>query len=84
MARGLLLLFRWNKDKLVEKFTDDENLIPKTFNTDFFDKVSAEDKAKPFMCGCCYMEAMPEEREEMECNHPLCSECYTDYLKSTV
>lgn len=36
------------------------------------------------MCGCCYMEAQPNERVEMECNHALCSECYSDYLVNVI
>ena len=42
------------------------------------------EKQLPFLCGCCYMEALPEERVELECNHPLCFSCYSDYLQSVV
>jgi|JI102314A1RNA_FD_contig_21_10419878_length_350_multi_2_in_0_out_0_2 hypothetical protein len=31
MARGLLLMQRWDKDKLIEKFTDSSDFIEKAF-----------------------------------------------------
>lgn len=33
MAKGLLLLHRWSKDKLIEKFTDSVDFIEKIFQT---------------------------------------------------
>jgi len=84
MSRRLLLLNQWNKDKLIEKFRNTTNFIKKTFQVHTFARPSAEEKRTTFFCDCCYMKAYPYERIEMECNHPLCSECYKGYLVSAI
>lgn len=88
-AAILLRHLNWNKERLIEKYMDNEEQL----------KVQAgvlDDPARPklqqskdFTCSVCFMSSDDEDSGKMEtlalgCDHRFCKDCYQHYVEQKV
>lgn len=82
MARALLLKFLWDKEQVITKFCENENLTRQIFNYDMNVNNISKQASDNILCPVCYCES--SSNIGMECGHQLCYECYKQYLQSQV
>ena len=66
ISRTLLLKYSWDKEQVISKFTDSDNLLKKVFNYDTSIQHKKSNKIKA-LCPVCYEEKL--EFVGMECGH---------------
>jgi ariadne-1 len=76
VAKSLLLKYRWDKEEVINRFTDYDNLLLKVFNYDM--SKSVQKVTGSFLCPVCYEEK--SQAVSLECGHSFCSDCFSDYL----
>ncbi|KAI9354921.1 hypothetical protein BD770DRAFT_428689 [Pilaira anomala] len=85
-AATLLRYFRWNKEKLFEKYMDSSEKVLKeagvstNMNESRHEIVYAKDLGYEFMCEICCNDAKDMETISISCGHRFCKVCYTHYL----
>ena len=88
-AVGVLLRhFRWNKDKLLEKYTENPQEILKSIGLTTNNTNRSMIVKKPgFFCNICCEESGPSEAVEtfsMNCGHTFCKGCYDRFVTQKI
>lgn len=79
VAAVLLRSFKWNKDRLIEQYMDDEKKTCKDANVVLSD--SPKLLSLPgFSCDICYSEENDLYSLALSCQHRFCINCYEKYL----
>ncbi|KAI9309327.1 hypothetical protein BJ944DRAFT_173160 [Cunninghamella echinulata] len=92
-AATLLRYFRWNKEKLFERYMDAPDKVLRSagvFNnndpnhhTILLAKQLPKEK-QPFMCEICCDDDLDLETVSVACEHRFCKTCYQHYLKQKI
>lgn len=80
IAKSLLLKYRWDKEEVINRFTDYDNLLLKVFNYDM--SKSVKKAVGSFLCPVCYEQK--QQPVSLECGHSFCRDCFSDYLENSV
>jgi ariadne-1 len=81
----LLRHFRWNKEKLIEQYMDDEPDVLETAGLGIDASSAARICAVPgFECSICYSNPPEAPTFALKCDHRFCVECYRQYLEGKV
>lgn len=95
-TRILLHHFRWDKEKLMERFYDGdqdrlfkEARIVNPFKNNSRSSsearsLSSRQKIKEFNCEICYLSFIENEMASLECLHKFCRDCWREYLKTKI
>ncbi|KAJ1304508.1 hypothetical protein OPQ81_005653 [Rhizoctonia solani] len=86
-ALMILRHMNWNKDKAMEKFVEDQQLMLRNAGIvppdESASKKKPRSKSEPFMCPVC-CDDQPERVLSLDCGHEFCSECWTQYLEGKI
>ncbi|KAK9448575.1 uncharacterized protein V1518DRAFT_374266 [Limtongia smithiae] len=86
----LLLHYKWNSDKLLEKYTDDPERVLGSAGIHLsenggIDDIMYEIKPVPgFMCDICCDDSDGMETFAIECEHRFCLSCYKQYVSQKI
>jgi ariadne-1 len=93
-AQTLLQQFKWDKEKLMDKYFNKYEQVRKDSGLDFFnpeiiDKLSTGQlfgqAGSKFKCRICHdEEADLSDSFTLGCNHHFCKDCYGNYLRAAV
>jgi len=85
MSLILLHQLRWNKERLVEQyFSNSEMLIEKAGLSPKISPNATKEKYRENFCRICLDECQPSMLYSLPCKHQFCSTCYGGYLNSVV
>lgn len=85
-AAILLRFFRWNKERLIDKYMEDTEEVLENAGLD----LSAEsnpphlEKIPGFVCDICCEDGPDLETFAMKCGHRFCVACYKQYLQTKI
>lgn len=89
-AATLLRHYRWNKEKLIERYMDNPDKVLRLAGV-VTDKVRRIIPAReistpqhPFSCDICCDDEADLETVAVSCNHRFCRTCYEHYLKQKI
>jgi ariadne-1 len=82
----LLRRFKWNREKLMEKYLDDQHEVLEA--TGLGENESGQTKItqmdEPFMCEICCNDEPGQMTYAMKCGHRFCVDCYKTYLVTKI
>jgi ariadne-1 len=81
----LLRYFKWNKEKLVEKYMDSPEQVLKMagISTDI-KVITVKDKEETFVCEICCDDDPEIEIVSLTCGHKFCKTCYIYYTSQKI
>lgn len=81
-ASAILLRYaRWNKEKLMDQYMDDQNALLEDAGLGTSPASQPQiRKMKGFECGICCEDSANVDTFAMKCNHRFCIDCYGQYL----
>ena len=81
----LLRRYRWNKEKLIENYMDNEDAVLEEsgLGTKSNEQPKSR-KMKGFTCGICLDDEAGVETYSMKCGHRFCMDCYQTYIEGKV
>lgn len=82
----LLRYFRWNKERLIEQYMDnqEEVLTKAGLGQDMTTSPPRIEKRSDFMCDICCEDGPELETFAMKCEHRFCIDCYRQYLAQKI
>ncbi|EEB06492.2 hypothetical protein SJAG_01533 [Schizosaccharomyces japonicus yFS275] len=80
---ALFRYFRWNKERLLEKYVEDPERTLKQAGVESSDQHQHSVVKKQATCNICFDEGMLE-MFGMDCGHEACKECYQHYLTTRI
>ncbi|RMZ91801.1 hypothetical protein DV736_g979, partial [Chaetothyriales sp. CBS 134916] len=84
-AAILLRFMRWNKEKLIECYVDNQAKVLEAAGLGpTFSEAPRTKAVKGFECEICYEDAPGLMTYAMKCNHRYCTGCYSQYLTQKV
>lgn len=81
----LLRYFRWDVDKLIDRFMESSDAVLQSVGEP--DSISHNPKklnTRDFVCGICYDEPPPSEIYSLRCDHRFCKSCWQMYLDEKI
>ncbi|KAF9923807.1 hypothetical protein BGZ65_008665 [Modicella reniformis] len=82
-ATALLRSFKWNKERLVERYMDNSQEILDQAGVDLNDtRPRVFDRPEGFTCGICFDDS--GSAVGLRCNHLFCQDCYSNYLTQKI
>ena len=100
VTRILLNHFRWDKEKLMERYYDgdQDRLFSEAHVVNPYKKDTGNGGARPkkmtrlatsadsvpSVCEICFMTKSQKDMTGLECGHKFCTDCWTDYLTSKI
>jgi ariadne-1 len=85
-AATLLRHFKWNKDRLMEKYVDAPEAVLEEAGviTDIRRAPQVEPAPPGFCCDICYDDEPGMPSLALRCGHRFCYECYQEYVTSKI
>jgi ariadne-1 len=81
----LLKAFRWNKERLIEKYMENSEQVLQQAGVDASQKNFPESITMTnFMCEICCTEEPKLKTISLSCGHRYCTNCYSYYLKQKI
>ena len=81
----LLRFTRWNKEKLIESYMDNQDKILEAAGLGpTFAEAPRTKAVKGFTCEICYEDEPGLQSYAMKCEHRYCATCYSQYLSQKV
>ncbi|KAJ5072679.1 e3 ubiquitin-protein ligase ari5-related [Anaeramoeba ignava] len=86
IAGALLRHFRWNVDRLIEDVMTDRQAVFKKakINEKDFQDQNTEYKPDGDSCLICFEDIDPKTSFSLRCRHPICLDCWKDYLTTKI
>ncbi|KTW27686.1 hypothetical protein T552_02126 [Pneumocystis carinii B80] len=80
-STSLLRYFRWNKERLIEQYMDNPNMVLQTVGITTDSSTILALKTIPnFVCEICCEDEKNLQTYALECGHRYCIHCYEHYL----
>jgi ariadne-1 len=83
-AAILLRYFRWNKERLIENFMENEVKVMRNAGVRMETHTSTLVKKSGFICDICCNDDKNLEAFSLSCFHYFCKFCYTQYLTQKI
>ncbi|TPX51356.1 hypothetical protein SeLEV6574_g00333 [Synchytrium endobioticum] len=84
-AATLLRYFKWNKDKLMERYMDNPSAVSEAAGVTLdSSKRPRYVTVKGFICDVCCNDKEGLETLALSCNHRFCRDCYEHYLTQKI
>jgi ariadne-1 len=81
----LLRYFRWNREKLIENYMDDQPDTLEVAGLGYDASSSAKlDTISGFECEICYSNTPDAPTFALKCDHRFCADCYRQYVEGKV
>jgi ariadne-1 len=82
----LLRRFKWNREKLMEKYLDDQQEVLEAIGLeeDESGNTKVVEMDEPFMCDICCNDEPGLKTYAMKCGHRFCLDCYRMYLATKI
>lgn len=91
-TRILLHHFRWDKEKLMERFYDgnqdrlfkDAHIVNPFKASSSSQALSKGTRSRDFVCEICYLSCAESDMASLDCMHKFCKLCWREYLKTKI
>ncbi|RNA26138.1 E3 ubiquitin- ligase arih1-like [Brachionus plicatilis] len=93
VTRALLHHFRWDKEKLMERFYDSDQdrlfreahvVNPARINKRVTSTQSRSGRSKDHCCEICFCQYSEDNMSGLECGHKFCKLCWREYLTTKI
>ncbi|KAG0208073.1 hypothetical protein BGX28_000893 [Mortierella sp. GBA30] len=84
-AKTLLRSFKWNKERLIERYMDDPEKVLANAGV-MLDDVATPTRQRPngFVCMICFDDDSSGPAFGLQCGHVFCQTCYEQYLTQKI